>query len=530
MGNVSPSTFSHGCHRLATVGNNALMGIRRARKRRTFYVVTALFSTFGRMIGRAINESSCISLYTAVLRYSCLESAPPAHHCQQHLSPSSFKILVFLGLVVLLFSGAVPSASGKLPTASSTKKMKAGLVVVNTIQPLTLEDALQRVMANNPKVKALKAQSEVSKAQLITANARLNPSLMSDNGVAEKSYRLGIQQTFELGGKRRNRVAVAQAQQGVTGFDIQRQLLDIRADVRKTYTQVFNLQERQTVTMEILTTAKQLLDVTNKREKAGDVATLDVLQAEIVMVNASNDLQVVGYQVVEARHRLNALLNQPLGVSLQLTAPTTTVLTSPQKSSTMTSPTQDPLTALTMEQFIATAFNNRPEVQQNLQALKVVEKQLALAKSNRIPNLSLATGFNKTTGEGGLNGVFVMGNVELPLLNRQQGPIQEALAKKAQLEAEQTALQTQLTLDVTNTYAALQAHQQRVTNYETQLLPKAHLLVEKSRKSFEAGKVSVLTPINAQQAFINNHLGYLQAMQDLQNAISDLERAIGIAL
>ena len=62
---------------LGTVDNNALMGI---------FVVTALFSTFGRMIDGAINESSCISVYTAVLCYSCLESAPPAHYCQQHLN------------------------------------------------------------------------------------------------------------------------------------------------------------------------------------------------------------------------------------------------------------------------------------------------------------------------------------------------------------------------------------------------------------------------------------------------------------
>ena len=510
MGNLSSTTLRNGCHRLATVGNNALMGI---------FVVTALL------------ESSCISLYTAVLRYSCLESAPPARHCQQHLNPSFFNPIVSFGLVMaLLFSVAVPAVWAKTPQASPAKNLKAGLVVVNTIQPLTLEATLQRVMANNPKVKALKAQAEVSKAQVVTANARPNPSIMSDNGVAERSYRLGVQQTFELGGKRKNRVAVATAQQAVTASAIAQQLLDIRAEVRKTYTQVFNLQERQAVTEEILTTAQHLLDVTEKREQAGDVATLDVLQAEIVMVNARNELQLVAYQVVEARNRLNTLLNQPLATGLHLTAPTAVLLTVPHISGMMIPPVQAPTTELSVEQFVKLAMENRPEVQQNLQALTVIERQLALAKANRTPNLSLAGGFDKTTGEGGLNGVFVMGNLELPLLNRQEGPIQEALTRKAQLQAEQTALQSQLTLEVTNAYAAWQAHQQRVASYETQLLPKAHLLVEKARRSFEEGKVSVLTPIHAQQAFISNHLGYLQALQDVQNALTDLERAIGIPL
>jgi cobalt-zinc-cadmium efflux system outer membrane protein len=487
----------------------------------------------GIFVVTALLESSCISVYTAVLRYSCLESAPSAHHCQQHLSLSFFSRIGFLGLVVLLFLVASPLAFGKLVKASLAKPITAGLVVVDTFKPLTLEQTFQLVMEQNPKVKALQAQNQVSKAQLVTANARLNPSIMSDNGVAERTYRLGVQHTFELGGKRNNRVAVANAQQAATGFDVQRQLLDVRAEVRKTYTQVFNLQERQTVTQEILAKAQQLLEVTTKREKAGDVAALDVLQAEMVMVNARNELQLVAYQVVEARNRLNTLLNQPLGTSLQLAAPATSkpILTAPQKSGTMTSPVSPSAsTEISVEQFVVTATSNRPEVQQNLNALTVVEKQLVLAKSNRIPNLTIATGFDKTTGEGGQNSIFAMGNLELPLFNRQQGPIKEALAKKAQLEAEQQTLKNQLSLEVTNAYTAVQAHQQRVANYETQLLPKANQLVEKARRSFEEGKVSVLTPINAQQAFINNHLGYLQAMQDLQNAISDLERAIGVAL
>ena len=449
------------------------------------------------------------------------------------LSLSFFNRIGFLGLVVLLLWVAIPLAFGKLVMASPVKPITAGLVVVDTFKPLTLEQTIKLVMENNPKVKALQAQAEISQAQLVTANARLNPTLVSDNGVAERSYRLGLQQTFELGGKRKNRIAVATAQQAVTDSTIAQQLLDIRAEVRKTYTQVFNLQERQAVTEEILATAQHLLDVTTKREKAGDVATLDVLQSEIVMVNARNELQLVAYQVVEARNRLNTLLNKPLGTSLRLAAPTTseTILTASQKSSTMTSPVSPSAsTEISVEEFVVTAINNRPEVQQNLQTLTVIEKQLALAKANRMPNLNLAGGFDKTTGEGGLNGVFVMGNLELPLFNRQQGPIKEALAKKAQLEAEQQALKNQLSLEVTNAHAAVRAHQQRVANYETQLLPKAHQLLEKARRSFEEGKVSVLTPINAQQAFINNHLGYLQAMQDLKNAISDLERAIGIAL
>ncbi|TWW08666.1 hypothetical protein E3A20_22030, partial [Planctomyces bekefii] len=37
------------------------------------------------------------------------------------------------------------------------------------------------------------------------AQARLNPNLISDNGIAEKTYRLGLEKTFEMGNKRKKK-------------------------------------------------------------------------------------------------------------------------------------------------------------------------------------------------------------------------------------------------------------------------------------------------------------------------------------
>jgi outer membrane protein TolC len=155
---------------------------------------------------------------------------------------------------------------------------------------------------------------------------------------------------------------------------------------------------------------------------------------------------------------------------------------------------------------------------------------LTLAKANRTPNLRLTGGFDKTTGEGGKQSVFAMGSLELPLFNRQQGPIAEALAKQTQLLAEQTALQQQLLLEVTAAHNAWQASQQRLELYETNLLPKVTTIMEKSRRSFEVGKAPIVTAIHAQQALANTQLGYLQAVQALQSAIGQVEEAIGTSL
>lgn len=404
-------------------------------------------------------------------------------------------------------------------------------------QTLTLDQAIQTAVANNPDIKAAQARLGVSQAAIRTAGARLNPSIISDNGIAEKTYRMvGIEQTFELGGKRKQRIAVAEAQRNVVLAEINTTLLDIRTNVRRAYAQLYNMLERQRTTQEILNTTERLLDVAKKREHAGDISNLDVMQAEIVAVNARNDVQTVAYQVTEARNRLNSLLYQPLASNLILAPPTllpqTTPSLPPPPSGVV--PLQGSITQTVgdVESLIQTALSHRPEVQQNLRNLEVTQRQLALARANRIPNLTLTAGPDLVTGnsnERAFN-VFIIGNLEIPLFNRQQGPIAEAMARRLQLEQEQAALKNRITLEVTNAYTAFISAQDRVLRYESELLTKAQAVVDKSRRSFDEGKSSILVPINAQQAYINTQLGNLQALMDTQNAISDLERAVGTGL
>lgn len=405
-------------------------------------------------------------------------------------------------------------------------------------ESLTLDQTIDIAVKNNPQLKAAQAKLGISEAEIKTAAARPNPTIMSDNGIAEDTYRAGIEQTIELGWKRKRRIAVAKAEQTVMQSEIAEAVLNLRADVRRAYTQFYLSQERQKAYEEILQNTEKLLGITQKREQAGDIAQLDVLQADITVAKAKNDLQTLVSQLVSAKNQLNTLLNQPLDTSLSLAPPTifpqVVVEKTPSPDKTETGALQLAVqkTDFNLDRLIEMALDNRPEVQQNENAQDAARQKLALAKANRIPNLSLTAGPDIVVPGGGENqfNAFFIATMELPVWNRQQGPIQKALAEQAQLQQAQSALKNQITLEVTNAYNAFFAHQDRVMRYETDLFPKAQEIVEKSWRSFEEGKSSILIPLNAQQAYIDTRLGYLQAMVDLQQSISDLERAVGTGL
>lgn len=401
---------------------------------------------------------------------------------------------------------------------------------------LTLDQAFALAIQNNPQFKAEQAHLGIGEAELKTAGGRLNPFLMSDNGIAERTYRLGVEQVLEIGGKRQRRLDLANTQLKATRANINTRLLELRADVRRAYTQLYNAQERQKTYENILQVTQELVEIAKKREQAGDIATLDVLQTEIINVNTNNDLQTVALEVTQSKNRMNSLLNQSLGNDLTI-APPNTLPQLGMEMSLLPMPSTGPVlhgsvqvVDMELDRLIQQALAHRPEVKSNLAQIEVTQRQLALAQAYLIPNLMLAAGRDRVTGQGGGLSAFIMGNLEIPLYNRQQGPIAEALAHQSQLKQETLAQKNRVALEVTNAYTAFIGNQARLQRYETQLLPYAVAVVDKSRRAFQEGKTSILTPINAQQAYMNSRLGYLQALMDSQNAISDLERAVGAGL
>jgi outer membrane protein, heavy metal efflux system len=395
--------------------------------------------------------------------------------------------------------------------------------------PLSLDSAFVLAYQNNAQIQAVKAKLGVSDAQIKTAGARLNPSLLSDNGIAEKTYRLGIEQVVELGGKRHRRVGVAEANRNITKSEIETALLGLRYDVRKAYTDLYAAHSHLALLKDIFRVAQELVSIAKKREQAGDISSLEVLQADIVRVNAENEQQIALAAINQATNQLNSVLNQPLETQWTLSAPTAAPALGPANSENVLK-AQVENVRFDLKGLLEQANRQRPELQKNAFELESVRQQKDLAKANRIPNVRIAAGPDYVAGSGSQFNAFIIGSVELLVLNRQQGPLAEAEAKRMLLERENTAWLATIQKEVSQAYNRLIMNQERIHRYETTILTLANSVAEKSKRAFMEGQTSILMPINAQQAYMNTRLGYLAALKDYQDAISDLEKAVGSGL
>jgi cobalt-zinc-cadmium efflux system outer membrane protein len=385
-------------------------------------------------------------------------------------------------------------------------------------ETISLSTTMDVGVVNNPTLKATRARLGISDAQIKQASLLLNPVLMSDNGIAEKTYRLGIEQTLELGGKRSKRTKLAKINKEVTESEILTTLLDVRNNIRSSYIQLYKAQQELIASQEILDTTKQLSEIAKKREQAGDIAKLDVLQAEITMVKAKSDIQTSKLKVSQSFNNLCVNIGSDLDRSLILEKP---VLY--EEFSAIDNKDEN-----FVNNLVEVAYKTRPEIKTLEKNIEAQEMSLKIAKANVIPNLTVAVGPDLVTEGKSKTSVFAMANMEIPLFNRQQGNIKEIQAQKEVYEQELVAQKTKINQEVRNAWAGIINNADSIRIYENEIIPKAKEVLNKSNLSFKEGKSNILTSLNAQEAYINTKFGYIQVITDYENSLSDLERALGV--
>jgi len=379
---------------------------------------------------------------------------------------------------------------------------------------------------NNPTLKVARARLGISDAQILAASLRLNPAFVTDNGVAEKTYRAGIEQTFEIGGKRVKRTKLARIKKDVVIAEISTTLLDVRSNIRTSFIQLYNAQQRLAAAQEIYETTTKLSEIAKKRQLAGDIAVLDVLQAEITMVKAKNDIQSAKLQVNQSFNTLTANMGQNLDRNIILETPV--LLEEFNNAKSMPKEQSDEI----VNSFIEQAYSSRPEVKTILKNIETENQKIIVAKANIIPNLKVAVGPDlvlpgaEETNSTNM-GVFVVGSIEIPIFNHQQGVIQEAIAQRKQYEQELEAAKIKINQEIKNAYAGIINNAESIRIYENDLIPRAKDVLKKSKLSFQEGKSSILMSLNSQEAYITTRFGYIQTLTEYEKSVSDLERAIG---
>jgi len=377
---------------------------------------------------------------------------------------------------------------------------------------LTLRAAIDRAMAANATIAAARLRGPINLANLAVARERLNPegSVELEKETPKEAY--GVAVPFELGGKRARRIDVAEATIRAGEADIAATIAQVRNDVRRAYFGQVVAEQRLLILREQRDISMRARDTAQARFDAGDAPRLEVMQAQLALAAMENESTAAEGTAAAARASLNALLAQPLD------APT--VLSS-TVDETMPPGTVAALTLAEMASAELVALDRQIEAQR---------ARILLAQSLRVPDLTPTFTLTHRAEPEFNYGWRAGAAVTLPIFTTHRAAVLVEQTTLDQLMAQRQATLLRIRGDVTAASQRAQSQRELFVRYRDEITPQAQQVEQLAQDAYQLGQTGIAALLQALQATRDVRLRSLDAIDQLQSALADLERAIGAPL
>ncbi|WNN91529.1 TolC family protein [Gloeocapsopsis dulcis] len=408
-------------------------------------------------------------------------------------------------------------------------------VRIQGTQPITLQQALELAQRNNRQLQVARLNVDRSRDILREAQAALLPNAGLNAGLtrsrsaqpnqgfpqqevgANTAFTGTAQLSYDVftSGERSSRIRAAEEQLRLNELQLEQTAEQLRLDVSNDY---YNLQasdELVRISQSAVTNAQASLRDAQALEQAGVGTRFDVLQSEVQLANATQELTNALSQQQISRRQLAARLSLAQAVSLAAAEPVQIA----------------GLWNLPLENSIVLAFRNRSELQQQLAQRNISEAQRRIALSQLGPRVSVATNYNVLDifddGSGLADGYSLGANVSLNLYDggaaRARARQEEANIAIAETNFADT--RNQVRFEVEEAYNTLQAN---LANIQTAsvALEQAREALRLARLRFQAGVGTQTEVIDAENALTNAEGNRVTAILDYNRALARLQRAI----
>ena len=396
------------------------------------------------------------------------------------------------------------AAAGLLAATGASAQGAAG--------SLTLQVAIDRAMAANATIAAARMRGPINLANLAVARERLNPegSFELEKETPKEAY--GVAVPFELGGKRARRIDVAEATIRAGDAEVAATIAQVRNDVRRAYFGEVVAEQRLLILREQRDIALRARDTAQARFDAGDAPRLEVMQAQLAQAAAENEATAAEGTAAAARATLNALLAQPLDTPATLTTTVDTVA---------------PLEAQAALMLAQTASTELLSLDRQIEAQRA---RIQLAQALRVPDLTPTFTLTHRAEPEFTYGWRAGAAVTLPLFTTHRAGVLVEQTTLEQLTAQRQATLVRIQGEVTAASQRAQAQRELFVRYRDQIIPQAQQVEQLAQDAYQLGQTGIAALLQALQATRDVRLRSLDAIDQFQTALADLERAIGAPL
>ncbi len=421
----------------------------------------------------------------------------------------------FLPRVLLLFRPSLlPLALLLVLPFSLISPARAQTAVVDPV-PLTLDAAIGRALAANPDIAAAGRERQATEGALLQATLRPNPevaALEEDLRHGRRTTTLQFSQPIELGGKRAARTAAAGLRRDQAGWALQQAHADVRAAVIVQFVEVLWAQQRLRLAAESVTLAENATRAASRRVAAGKVSPVEETRSQVAEAAVRVEALQAEGALRAARQRLAALWGDAPSAAFRATVAGRLALP------------PEGLAAAPLDERLADA----PLLAQSRIELDRRRALVRVETAATVPNVSVIVGA-KRLQEAGVTQGIVGFSVPLPVFDRNQGNLAEALRREDKARDELASATLRLATDVAQAQERLRSARAEAQTLQRDALPGARLAYDAAAQGFALGKFSFLEALDAQRTWFQVQAQAQRALADSLRAAAEIERLLGIA-
>ena len=391
---------------------------------------------------------------------------------------------------------------------------RAGTQTADTLpSPLSLTDAVRIATERRSEIQAARAQARAGEARPSIASALEDPMVSPSLDHLPFNLRgadvsVTIEQRFPLSGVREHRRAAALADLQRLQADTSRITLDVGIQSANAFLMLLERRRAAALVSEQTAFARAMVTAADARYATGTAPQSDVLRAEVEVARLVALERTLASDVRGAE----AMLNTNLGRDAELPVPSLVPVTFPQ--------------AIPAWSVIKTALTSRPELAAGQAQIARAGAEVEVMRDMSKPMVTLRTGPSYTMAEG--RGWMGMVGFSLPIWrDKLRAGVAEAEAMRAMSEADLQAMIRMIEGDAGAAINQLQAARDRQAALSDEVLPRARLAVEPAVAGYAAGRLPLVSVIEAVQTLWSVQLNLIAADTELGLAWARLGRAMG---
>jgi len=398
-------------------------------------------------------------------------------------------------------------------------------------EQLTVDQLVERAVADNPELLAMRAEVDAARGRLRQAALRPNPMLElgGQQNVAgpDSNVSVGLSIPLDLNGRKAGRVGVAEREIEVKQAQVSERERRLAAEVSLKASELLAARRNFDFTVELLGTNQKALGLVRDRVRQGAAPALDENLVLVEVNRLEAGLSILKSRVEILGLQLKLLAGMPPNASLSLQGELGPRPFTPDRT-----------------QALERALAGRPDVviarAEAATAHAKIRREEAEGRWDARLNLGYQRqdfGFalNGLTDRGGTRPIqdtfhYVGGGVTimLPVRNRNQGNVAAAAAEAQAALRKREAAELIVRQEVAAAFAQLDAAQRALAIYSRGVRDVAGRNLGVVRQAYELGRIPVLDVIAEQRRYIDIEMGYTDALKLVYDAGIEIQRAVAV--